>query len=226
MPYVYTYILISYFLSIISMKKTFYISGLSLAVIAVTGINSSFASSENTLPPEFSVLTSTELSTLSTLTGSERDTFLESKGITRPELSDSGSTHPSHIKNDNTPELNLTDAEKTALENMTDIERDAFFASKWLSRPTASGEINWQNSNTGKQSNQKNGAKKNQIQKNTSKWTNEEISQNNKTRAERIVENKAKALETKKVRIQKKISSNESLTRLEKKFADANSIEY
>jgi hypothetical protein len=112
------------------MKKTFYISGLSLAVIAVTGINSSFASSENTLPPEFSVLTSTELSTLSTLTGSERDTFLESRGITHPELSDSGSTRPSHIKNDNIPELNLTDAEKTALENMTDTERDAFFASK------------------------------------------------------------------------------------------------
>lgn len=45
-------------------------------------------------------------------------------------------------------------------------------------------------------------------------------------RASRIAGNKAKQLEQRKMKLQKKIQAGESLTRLEKKFAGNNSIEY
>lgn len=63
------------------MKKSLYVGGLSIVLISIAGVNSSFASNESTqsLPPEYSILTSTELATLSSLTGSELDAFLQDK---------------------------------------------------------------------------------------------------------------------------------------------------
>ena len=46
------------------------------------------------------------------------------------------------------------------------------------------------------------------------------------SRTERIKANTAKVLEQKKVKLQKKITARETLTRLEKKFADSNDIAY
>lgn len=46
------------------------------------------------------------------------------------------------------------------------------------------------------------------------------------SRTERIKGNAAKVLEQKKVKLQKKITAGEALTRLEKKFADNNDIAY
>jgi hypothetical protein len=105
----------------------------------------------------------------------------------------------------------LTDTERTALQNMTTAERESFFASKWITRPTESGS--WK-------LNQK---KQNNISNATNTTA---VTSNNESRKERIAKQQAKLLEQKKSKIQKKITANESLNRLEKKFADTNGIEY
>lgn len=108
------------------MKKYIYATSLGLVVLATTTAQSTFAASTTStsrpLPTEFSILTEAELETLESLTGSAREEYLTSKGITRPTNSGSLDHMPGGVE--------LTDAERTALESMTETERQAFFASK------------------------------------------------------------------------------------------------
>lgn len=210
------------------MKKYIYATSLGLVVLAGTAVQSTFAATSatesRTLPPEFSVLTTTELETLESLTGSARDEYLTSKGITRPTASGELQDNPGHIE--------LTEAERTALESMTETERQAFFASKWLTPPTGSGTMTPPTTGSGKLQNMRNTRIQNRIQSNsgtTITTTTTLDSQKQVTqlaRAERIAQNKAKQLEQRKQKIQNRIVAGESLTRLEKKFADANNIDY
>lgn len=72
--------------------KKLYINSLSVAIIGIAGVSSSFASTETnaTLPPEFATLTTSQISTLEGLTESERDAYLTSLGISLPTRSGSG----------------------------------------------------------------------------------------------------------------------------------------
>ncbi|NRH21215.1 hypothetical protein HOO68_04170 [Candidatus Gracilibacteria bacterium] len=205
------------------MKKYIYLGSLSIAIISITGASSSFASDNTTtsnihpLPPEFSILSESDITTLESLTGSARNEYLTSRGIISPK-NNTGSNNirnnrnGSGSNNQKNPEgLTLTDTEKTALQNMTAAEREVFFTSKGITRPTESG--------SGKLNQKK--------QNNISNTTNTTaVTSNNESRKERIAKQQAKLLEQKKTKIQKKIAANESLNRLEKKFADTNGIEY
>ena len=110
-----------------------------ILIIASTSVHSTFAATRSTpsrqLPAEFSVLTEAELETLKTLTGTTRDEYLTSKGITRP-TSGSGQTDKMM------PKVELTEAEMTAVAAMTEDERKAFFESKGVTLPTGSDTIN------------------------------------------------------------------------------------
>ena len=208
------------------MKKSLYVGSISMILISITSVSSTFAAKTNVKqvtqnPPEFSVLSESQLTTLKSLTWSAREEYLASLWITKP-VHGSGSLEwsgginkrhgPSTLEMREIPELtSLTDAEKAALESMTEDERDAFFASKWITRPTNTGS--WEQTK--------------QISKiNTTVTSSTRLDSSNINRTERLSKQKAKILELKKARIQKKILANEQLTRLEKKFADENSIEY
>lgn len=67
------------------MKKYIYLGSLSIAIISITGASSSFASDNTTtsnihpLPPEFSILSESDITTLESLTGSARNEYLTSR---------------------------------------------------------------------------------------------------------------------------------------------------
>ena len=199
------------------MKHYIYATSIGLVLIASTTVQSTFASSaatKNNIPSEFSVLSDAELDIVDSLTWSARDEYLASKGITHQTNSGSLDHIPGGIE--------LTEAEYTALKTMTETERQAFFTSKWLTPPTGSGKLqNTKNTRLIKQ---------NQTQSGTTLTTTTTVDSQKKvaelSRAERIAQNKAKQLEQKKQKLQNKINAGENLTRLEKKFADKNGIEY
>lgn len=199
------------------MKNKFILSGLIIStgfwLSATTWASSS--TNERTLPPEFSVLSDSDRETLSTLTGTARDTFLESKGITRPE-SGSGMEHGlNHI--------DLTDAEKTALESMTETERQAFFVSKGITPPTNTWSSNPLSNQNDRRSlwwrNRWDSTQAGLIQTGTTQ-TGATIS-----RAQRLKNNQAKLTSARIEKIQNKVVSGEKLTRLEKVFARKNNID-
>lgn len=209
------------------MKKYIYATSLGIVVIAGTVAQSTFASSPaiaNNLPPEFAVLSDAELDVVESLTGSARDEYLTSKGISRLTASGELQDNPGHIE--------LTETERTTLESMTETERQAFFASKWLTAPTGTGTITPRTTSSGQLQNTRTNRLQNKTQSNSGKTlatTTTVDSQKKVTelaRAERIAQNKAKQLEQKKQKIQNKVVAGESLTRLERKFADANNIDY
>lgn len=67
------------------MKKYIYLGSLSIAIISITGVSSSFASDNTTtnnthpLPPEFSALSESDITTLESLTGSAKNEYLTNK---------------------------------------------------------------------------------------------------------------------------------------------------
>lgn len=206
------------------MKKRLIIGGLilssGLALASSTYADANTVTTQNRKsPPSFSQLSQMDRTTLESLTGSARDTFLESKGITRPTDGSGWLDHrPERWILGN---LTLTDAEKTKLESMTESERQAFFESKWLTRPIDTG--------TGKVE----GRKINTLTSRSTRLADQEKQESTlsnamttQSRTERIKANAAKVLEQKKVKLQKKITAGETLTRLEKKFADNNDIAY
>lgn len=197
------------------MKNKILISSL----ILTTGFwlsSSTWAATENDswLPPEFNVLSESDLVTLASLTDSERDNFLESKGIHRPDFA-------SWALGD-MPKIELSESEKAALGSMTDSEREAFFTSKGLMRPESGSGTN-RNESIRKNKNLRN-ARNNQTESGAVlSWetsTGKLIS-----RADRLKNNQIKIQNTRIQKIQGKVTNGGKLTRLEKVFARKNNID-
>lgn len=190
------------------MKRYIYATSVGFIILGTAVIQTTFASTTTTFDTEsFSDITLSSESDGRYHTGSQRWPMM------RGGQTGTGDIIP-------LPQLELTDDELTAFAAMSDDERIAFLSAKGITPKSGTGNMD------------------NRVRRSTpvNSWATVDTTPQKQdttvskiatlARAQRIAENKAKQLELRKERVQKKIAAGERLTQLDKKFADANDIDY